>query len=62
VQEILPFVYGGFGGVGVLLVYYGFRRATAKERAAPARRTGLWMMNGGMILIGATLALAIWLK
>lgn len=60
-ESILPYVYGAFGGAGVLLVYYGFRRAVARERAAAERRIGLWMMNGGMVLIGATLALALWL-
>ena len=61
-QEMMPDVYGGLGGLGVLLVYYGFRRATEKDTEAPRRRIGLWMMNGGMVLIGATLALALWLK
>ena len=61
-ETTMPYVYGGLGGVAVLLVYYGFRRAVKKDREDDDRRIGLWMMNGGMVLLGATLALALWLK
>lgn len=61
-ENVMPYVYGGLGGVGVLLAYYGFRRATDKERDPDARKIGLWMLNSGMVVIGATMALALWLK
>ncbi len=61
-ENAMPYVYGGLGGVGVLLVYYGFRRVTDKERTSDGRKIGLWMLNGGMVVIGATMALALWLK
>lgn len=61
-ENYLPYVYGGIGGIGVLLIYYGFRRAISKEAEPAFRKVGLWMMNIGMVVIGATLALALWLQ
>ena len=61
-QAWWPYALGALGGLGVLLVYYGLRRVTDKARPDPERRQGLWMVNGGVICIAASMALAIWVK
>lgn len=60
--EASPYILGGLGGAGILLVYYGMRQVIDKAREAPVRKRGLWMVNGGVVLIGITLALMLWLK
>ena len=60
--EAGPYVLGALGGGGVLLVYYGMRQVIDREREAADRKRGLWMVNGGVVLLGITLALMLWLQ
>ena len=60
--EAGPYILGGVGGAGVLLVYYGMRQIIDKAREAADRKRGLWMVNGGVVLLGITLAMMLWLK
>jgi hypothetical protein len=58
----LPYLWGALGGLGILLAYYGYR-AVADARAPPGpRRRGLWLLNLGIVLLAASMALSIWLK
>jgi hypothetical protein len=57
-----PYVWGALGGLGVLLAFHGMRRLTDKARAEAERRQGLWLVNAGVVLLAASMALAIWVK
>lgn len=61
-KALLPYVWGAVGGLGVLLAYYGFKRATDGAGAAARRRQGLWLLNIGVALIAASLVATIWSK
>jgi len=58
----LPYAWGALGGLGVLLAYYGLRRVMDKAKPQPDRRTGLWLVNAGVLCLAASMALAIWVK
>ena len=60
--EATPYVLGALGGVGILSVYYGFRQVIDNERASTERKRGLWLVNLGVVLLCATLALMLWVK
>jgi len=60
--EWWPYVWGALGGLGLLLVYYGITRVRDKSRPDAERRKGLWMVNGGVFCLAASMALAIWVK
>ena len=57
--EILPYVLGALGGAGVLCVYHGLNRLRTSEEDKTRRRQGLWLVNGGVLLIAVSLALTI---
>ena len=61
-QTWWPYAWGALGGLGVLLAYYGLRRVMDKARSQHDRRIGLWMVNGGVVCLAASMALAIWVK
>ncbi|MBL8662847.1 MAG: hypothetical protein JNM29_08475 [Candidatus Odyssella sp.] len=61
-QTWLPYVWGALGGFGVLAAFYGLRRVTDKSLPESHRKAGLWLVNAGVIAVGASLALAIWVK
>jgi hypothetical protein len=50
---------GALGGLGVLAVYNGMNRLRAPEADKKRRRQGLWLVNGGVVLIAVSLALTI---
>ena len=60
----LAHLYGALLGLGVLCAYFGFKRlvgARTEEGArGPDRRNGLIMVNLGVLLAVASLALTIW--
>ena len=56
----LPYVLGGLGGLGVLLIYYGLRRVAGADRTQAQRRAGLWLVNAGVLCVAGSLALSIW--
>ena len=58
----LPYAWGTLGGLGILLAYYGLRRVMDKARPQHDRRIGLWMVNGGVVCLAVSMALAIWVK
>jgi hypothetical protein len=57
-----PYILGALGGIGVLSIYYGFRKVIDHERASPERKRGLWLVNLGVVFLGITLALMLWLQ
>lgn len=57
-----PYVWGALGGLGVLFAYYGLRRLTDKARPEGERRQGLWLVNAGVALLAASMALALWVR
>lgn len=61
-QPWFPYLLGALGGLGVLLVYYGLKRITAKARPEGQRKLGLWMVNGGVAVLALSMALIIWVK
>ena len=56
-QDWLPWLMGALGGVGGLCVWHGVARLRDRERDTPDRRRGLWLVNGGVVLIAASLLL-----
>jgi len=54
----LSYLLGALGGGGVLLTYYGLR--AVREGDAGGRKRGLWMVNGGVVMVLATFAIMIW--
>jgi len=58
-SEIVPYILGALGGLGVLAVYNGMNRLRAPEADKKRRRQGLWLVNGGVVLIAVSLALTI---
>ena len=60
--DAAPYVLGALGGVGVLSMYYGFRQVIDNERASVERKRGLWLLNFGIVCLGVTLALMLWLN
>lgn len=56
-QDWLPWVSGAFGGIGGLCVWYGVARLRDGERERADRRRGLWLVNGGVVLMAASLLL-----
>jgi hypothetical protein len=59
---MMSYLLGGLLGLGILLVYYGFRRVNAKERTHQQRIVGLVLINIGVLSIAGSLALSIWGK
>ena len=57
--DILPYILGALGGAGVLCVYHGMNRLRAPADDRKRRRQGLWLVNGGVVLIAVSLALTI---
>ena len=57
--ELLPYILGALGGAGVLCIYNGMNRLRAPEADKQRRRQGLWLVNGGVVLIAVSLALTI---
>ena len=57
--EITPYILGALGGAGVLCIYNGMNRLRAPEGDRKRRRQGLWLVNGGVVLIAVSLALTI---
>jgi hypothetical protein len=57
--EITPYILGALGGAGVLCIYHGMNRLRAPEDGKKRRRQGLWLVNGGVVLIAVSLALTI---
>jgi hypothetical protein len=57
--EIVPYILGALGGLGVLAIYNGLNRLRAPEADRKRRRRGLWLVNGGVALIAVSLALTI---
>jgi len=60
--EATPYILGALGGVGVLSIYFGFRQVIDHERESAERKRGLWLVNLGVVFLGITLALMLWLK
>ncbi len=58
----MPYILGGLGGGGVLSIYYGFKQVMDNERQSVERKRGLWLINLGVVLLGITLALMLWIK
>lgn len=54
----LSYLLGALGGGGVLLTYYGLK--VVREGDKRARKRGLWMVNGGIVMVLATFAIMIW--
>jgi hypothetical protein len=57
--ELVPYILGAMGGAGVLCVYHGLNRLRAPDDDVKRRRQGLWLVNGGVLLIAVSLALTI---
>ena len=57
-----PYILGALGGAGILSIYYGFRQVIDNEPASSERKRGLLLLNAGVVLLGITLALMLWLK
>lgn len=47
-------------GLGILIAYQGIKRL--KEEAKEQRRTGLWLVNAGVLIAVASFALSMWAK
>jgi hypothetical protein len=58
----MPYILGALGGGGVLSIYYGFKQVMDNERKSLERKRGLWLVNLGVVLLGITLALMLWIK
>ena len=56
----LAYVYGALGGLGILLLFYGFGRVLDKTKPEAERKSGLWLINGGLLCIAASAALLMW--
>jgi len=50
---------GAVGGIAVLAIYFGFKRLKDKEKTEQQRRLGLWLINGGIILLAASMFLML---
>ena len=61
-QQWWPYLWGALGGLGVLMVFYGLRRVTDRKLPEPYRKAGLWLVNGGVVAVAVSMALAIWVK
>lgn len=59
VAELTPYILGVLGGAGVLCIYHGFNRLRAPDDDPKRRRQGLWLVNGGVVLIAVSFALTI---
>jgi len=57
-----PYLWGALGGLGVLMVFYGLRRVADKKLPESHRKAGLWLVNGGVVAVAVSMALAIWVK
>lgn len=57
--EITPYILGALGGAGVLCIYNGMNRLRGSEGDRKRHRQGLWLVNGGVVLIAVSLALTI---
>jgi hypothetical protein len=58
-SELLPYILGALGGLGVLAVYHGMNRLRGSQDDRKRHRQGLWLVNGGVLLIAVSLALTI---
>ncbi len=58
----LPYVFGALGGLGVICVWYGLKGVRDPGRTPAQRRNNLWLVNAGVVLVAASLALSIWLR
>lgn len=58
-QAYLPWILGGLGGGGVLLVWYGIKDLRAPDGESGQRRKGLLMVNIGVLMVCGSLALTI---
>ena len=47
--------FGILFGCGVLLVWRGFRAVADKSLDDGSRRRGMWTLNGGIVLIAASM-------
>jgi hypothetical protein len=47
----LPLLLGAVLGLGVLLVWRGFRILSDRSRSERDRRAGFWWLNGGLALV-----------
>lgn len=56
----LSYLYGALGGVGVLLLFYGFGRAGDRKREEGGRRAGLWLITAGLFCIAGSALLISW--
>jgi hypothetical protein len=61
IETYLSYVYGALGGVGVLLLFYGLGRVGDRQRGEGTRRSGLWMITGGLFCIAGSALLIMWL-
>lgn len=59
-MDLMPYILGGLGGGGALCVWYGLKRLRDDDRPEGTRRKGLRLVNLGVVLIAATLAIMIW--
>lgn len=59
-ETYLSYLYGALGGVGVLLLFYGLRRAANDRNDEAVRKTGLWMITAGLFCIAGSAALIMW--
>ena len=57
--EFLPYILGALGGAGVLCIYNGMNRLRGAADDRKRHRQGLWLVNGGVVLIAVSLALTI---
>lgn len=56
----LSSLYGALGGIGVLLLIYGLGRVADKDRGDGVRRSGLWMIAGGLVFMAGSAILLMW--
>lgn len=56
-SSTLAAVLGAAGGIGLLAIYFGIKKVRDPDRSDAQRRQGLWLINGGLVLMGASMLL-----
>ncbi len=56
-MSLFPTLLGAMLGAGVLLVIMGLRVLSSRKLDDPARRRGFWPLNGGLVLVAASVYL-----
>ncbi len=59
--ENWAYLYGAIGGAGALCVYYGIGRIRQPAKDSD-KRSGLWLVNGGAVLVAVSFALMMWAR